>query len=449
MKAKLLNYFSKKDPRSRVIFKNIIGLMGVKGGSIAIGLLLVPLTINYVNATQYGIWLTVSSIVNWLGFFDVGLGNGLRLKLTTALAKNDFSEAKKYVSTTYLALILISIFMFFLFVIIVPLIDWNAFLNISTLKNSELEQIILITLCVFCMLFVAQIINTILIATHKSSKAALISFIGQLFVLAAVLFLKQFFEARLILLVTTITIIPVITTIFYSIFLYNTSLKNISPSFKFVDINHIKGILNVGGVFFVIQIGAIILFQTDNIIVSKILGPVAVTEFNVIYKLFSIIIMIFTIIITPYWSAFTDAYVKNDLIWMDKSIKQMKKVWIILSLCTILLYLVSPFLLKIWIGNSFKYHSIFLFSMLLYVVSSMWQTIHVYLLNGVGKVRLQLYLVIFGGIINIPLAFYLGKKFGLAGVISANTFVFIVMSIFFTLQTNKILSCNAKGIWNK
>lgn len=44
--------------------------------SIIISLLLVPVTLNYLNSYEYGVWLTLSSILVWINYFDIGLGNG-------------------------------------------------------------------------------------------------------------------------------------------------------------------------------------------------------------------------------------------------------------------------------------------------------------------------------------------------------------------------------------
>ena len=66
--------------------KHIVAMVVLKGMSIATGFLLVPLTLHYLNATNYGIWLTLSSILGWFSFFDIGLGNGLRNKFAEAMA---------------------------------------------------------------------------------------------------------------------------------------------------------------------------------------------------------------------------------------------------------------------------------------------------------------------------------------------------------------------------
>jgi O-antigen/teichoic acid export membrane protein len=77
-----------------------------------------------------------------------------------------------------------------------------------------------------------------------------------------------------------------------------------------------------------------------------------------------------------------------------------------------------------------------------------WQAIHVQLINGTGKIRLQLYLGIIAAIVNIPLAVFLGRRIGLAGVTWSNTILFLIMGVFYSMQTRRIINQTAKGIFN-
>ena len=108
---KLINYirhfFTKGHERTLKAKKNILASFIIKGLNIAIGLVLVPLTIHYLNPTKYGIWITLSSIIGWFGFFDIGLGHGLRNRFAEALAKGEHALAKTYVSTTYAILTIV------------------------------------------------------------------------------------------------------------------------------------------------------------------------------------------------------------------------------------------------------------------------------------------------------------------------------------------------------
>jgi O-antigen/teichoic acid export membrane protein len=129
--------------------------------------------------------------------------------------------------------------------------------------------------------------------------------------------------------------------------------------------------------------------------------------------------------------------------------KKLKKMWLYLIILTICILIVSPYIFQLWLGESIKIPFILSVAMTTYVIAYTWQTLHIYLLNGIGKVRLQLYLVVFCSIVNIPLSFFLGKKIGLSGIIFSNSIIFIFMGIIFSIQCNKILNNTAKGLWIK
>ena len=54
-----------------------------------------PLTIDFVNPTQYGIWLTLSSLLAWFSFFDIGLSLGFRNRFAQAKA-NGVDERQRH-----------------------------------------------------------------------------------------------------------------------------------------------------------------------------------------------------------------------------------------------------------------------------------------------------------------------------------------------------------------
>jgi len=115
----ILGLVTKGHERSVKAKKNILASFVIKGLGIAISLVLVPLTINYINPSRYGIWLTLSSIVGWFSFFDIGFGNGLRNKLAEAKAKGEEELAKIYVSTTYAILSIIIVLCWYFFSVLI------------------------------------------------------------------------------------------------------------------------------------------------------------------------------------------------------------------------------------------------------------------------------------------------------------------------------------------
>ena len=445
-----MNVLGAKNERSRKIYKNIIQLAFVKVGSVAVGLALVPLTIDYVDPLQYGIWLTISSVIGWMSFFDVGMANGLRNRLTHALAVGEVEQAKSYVSTTYAALTLIALGLFAIYLLIGPFIDWRTFLNIPAAVKDNIQSLILIVVATFFLQLVVQVINSVLTAYQDTAAAGFILFIGQLSVLVVIMVLKQIQPGTLTALTLTMALAPVIVFTIASIILYQTRLKEVAPTVKKAKVSHAKEIMGIGGIFFFIQIGALVLLYTNNIVISKVIGPEAVTEFNVAYKLYSVVSALYLMIVTPYWSAYTEAYAKADFAWMQENLRKLRRIWVVLCfLVTPAVYLFSQVIFKLWIGSSVEIGNDLSLAMGLYTIGHMTLMLNSYVLNGVGKLRIQLYLYLIVCVVNIPLSILLGRAFGTVGVTMSGILVFLVMGVLLWMQNTKITNQTARGIWNK
>lgn len=452
LRNKAQSFWNSGHERTLKIKRNIIYTFLIKGTSVLITFVLIRLTVHYIDKGQYGIWLTIGSLVSWMNTFDIGLSNGLRNKMAHALALNQRENIVKYVSTTYALLFLISSVTFLVFFSIGSFFNWNQLLNIKGAVNYSVWPIILIALGSFCVQFFLQPVSSVLIAMHQPFKSSLILLLGQIVTFILVYLLTLFTKGSLIALVIAIAGSPVFVFLCANIYYFNTSgLKAYSPRFSAIDFSSAKSLLNVGGAFFFIQIGALVLFQTDNIVVTRTLGPQEVTTFNIAYKLFSLVIIIFGIIMTPYWSAFTDAYAKNDMTWIKQSINKMRMLWLYATLLTLVLYVFSGAFYKFWLGDkvNIPIPALLSLSMAIYVALTAWQSIYTYALNGIGKLRVQLILVIITAIINIPLSVILIKWVGIAGTVIANIILVFIMNIVFTYQINQIINQKAKGIWNK
>lgn len=445
-------FFKSGHERSLLAKKNIIQSFLIKGGSIFLSLVIVPITINYVNPAQYGIWLTLSSFIIWFTFFDVGLGNGLKNKLAEQNALGQYLNARIYVSTTYALMAIIAIIFFVLFLIISQFLVWEKILNVPFDVKTNFSNIVLILFSIFCIQFIIQTINTVLIASHAPAKSSLINLIGQ-FVGVVIIYIltKATTQGKLLYLVLVLAGVPLLIQFVASIWLYKTTYKNLAPSLKLVNFKHAKNLLGLGGIFFIIQIAAMVLYQTDNIIITQIYGPAEVTTFNICYKLFSVMLMVNSIIMTPFWSAFTDAYAKNDLDWIKRTINKMRKIFLLLTGSSVLLLIGSPLFFKLWLGNKVSVPFSLSLSMVFYVSAISWHTLHVYFLNGIGKIRLQLFLIVFVAVINVPVAIFLAKNLGmgLAGITLSNVIGFALMGIMLSIQTEKMLNNTATGIWKR
>ncbi|MCL5029601.1 MAG: oligosaccharide flippase family protein, partial [Bacteroidetes bacterium] len=287
----------------------------MKGFSILISFLLVPLTLNYLDTTKYGIWLTISGIVEWLGFFDIGLGNGLRNKLAEALALKDYDNAKIYVSTTYAVLILIIAVVYLLFVIINPFLNWARILNSSQNLNNTLSLIIMIIVTFYSLRFVLQLIGVVFKADQIPAFNNSLTPLANILSLIGILIISKFSSGNLLYLCFIYSAPPVIILVIASIYFYKKKYGYLKPEVNSIKLKYFKSLAGLGIQFFVIQIAVLIMFSTDNIIIAQILGPAEVAPYNIAFRYFGIPVMFMSIIMTPFWSASTEALSIGEIGW--------------------------------------------------------------------------------------------------------------------------------------
>jgi len=435
--------------------QNAIKQVGIsfvfKALNIIVGFLYVPLLLNYLTQEKYGIWLTLTSILGWFSFFDIGLGNGLRNKLTMSLANQDFTLARKFVSTTYALLILIFGTVLVLFQALNHFIDWNKILNTYAVEKNELYLLTSIVFSFFLIRFVVHLIQVIYLAHQKSSFSDFINAAGNIISFIVVYILvKTSAQGNLMLLGGIISVIPVLLFIIASIYAYNSLFKSIKPSFKYVDFSYSKDLMGLGFKFFFLQVCAIIIFSTSSFFVAQYYGAKEVAVYNIAFKLFQMPIMVFSILLSPMWSAFTDAYVKNDITWLRNSIKKFNFISLGFSICIIILLFISPWVYKIWLGDSVIIPFQLSVAMAFYSILNVFISPYSNFINGTSKIKLTMSLTSVGIFVYLLLiALFANIFIDSTSVILAVASTSIIGLVVQSIQTHKILNGTAKGIWNK
>lgn len=451
IKQTITGFFNKGHERSIKAKKNIAFSFILKAINIATGLALVPLVLNYLDETRYGIWLTLSSLVMWFNFFDVGLGHGLRNKLAESQAKGEKSLSRKYVSTTYAGLVIISFGFFALFLLTNIFLDWSKILNTTVVPKSELNLLAIIVFGFFALRLVFKLILSVLLANQQPAVRDLIETSGKVLTLIVIFILLQTTTDKLLYLGITYSAAPVFLLILFTIILFAGKFKHIAPNYKFIDFRLFNDLFSLGGKFFVIQIAAVIIFTTDNMIITQIFSPADVTPYNIAHKYFGVLMMGFTIIVAPFWSAATDAYTKGELGWIKRTVRKLVKIWVFVAMALLIMLIFSNKVYLLWLGDKVTIPFFLSAAWAFSIAIQSLNTIFVQIINGTGKVKLQMIIGSIAAVFNIPLSILLAKYFGLGvtGVIGATITIQLLVFTFFQVQYHKIVNNNIHGIWAK
>lgn len=431
--------------------KNILVSFGIKGISIVIGFVFVPLLINYLGPTEYGIWITLSSIVAWISYFDIGLGNGLRNRFAESLANGEYKLARIYVSTTYAALSMIFGSLFVIFLLVNPFLNWTHILNAPDSLENELSILIVITVGFFLLRFIFKLISIIITADQRPAISNTFDPISNIISLVVILILMKTTDPSLINLGLVLGASPVFVFLIASVYFFNHDYKEYRPILKLVNLSYFKDLAGLGIQFFIIQITVVVIMAANTLIITQVVGPVAVASYNIAYKYFGLLSMIFVIITNTYWSAFTEAFVKNDTDWIKRVMNNLVRLWVGIVFIVIIMLTISARFYLMWVGTKVTVpFELSVFSAL-FVVVYIWYSIFIYFINGTGKIKLQLYTTVIVAIFHIPVAIFLSVNLGMgaAGVILGSTITYLPGSILGPIQYYRIINNKAKGIWLK
>lgn len=435
--------------RNKMLFLNILFSGFLKIVGLLTSLVIVPITINYLNNEVYGIWMTITSILYWITTFDIGLGNGMRNYLAEALATNDTKLGKKYISTTMLLLSLIALSM--AIVLLYPLItiNFNSFFNTNAIAGNELRMAVVITVGFTLMNFVLKNIGMIFVAMQKYAINDLLSISGNVIALILIYILTKVTTGNLVLVVLAYTMTSCVAFLLAAIPLF-WKHPELKPSLRFFDKSLGKKIVGKGFGFFVIQISScLVIFGAANFFITQSCGPAAVTTYNIAYKFFNLLVIAYTIILAPMWNAYTDAYVKGDMQWIKATFNKALKFWV-LSICGGLgMLLICNLFYKLWIGNMVNVPLSVSASTLIYVCFFNLNNCATYLINGLNKIFVQIIISLAVTTLYIITVLAFGRKLGVEGIVLSMAASYAVMSVVHLYQCRKLINGKADGIWNK
>lgn len=433
---KIKNLF--QDGENKNLLVNIIGAFVIKGLSLIISFFSMPLYIKYFdNYSILGIWYTILSVLSWISICDLGLGNGLRNKFTEAYTLGKDIEAKKYISSTYISLIIVILPIAIIIGNVISYCDVNSFLGIeeNILDSRILKKVVLILLLGILLNFVLKIISYIIYAIQKSSVNNFIGLVSNIIPLVYIVFSNKgtLLENLVNLAIIHIIAINLPLLIVTFIIFRSEKLKFFRPSLKYVDLFTAKEMLRTGLQFFLAQIFFIGLISTNEILIAKFFNPENVVEYSIYYRVFTLIGSLFMLALTPLWSKVTKDFAEKKY----KLIKKMNKLLYIIALVAILSnFLVIPilqFLIDFWLQDKKIIIDLFtstIFALFggLYILNIVLTTIA----NGIGKLETQILIYGVGMIFKVPLVLFFKKIFNDWSVVVA--YNCLILGIFCIIQ---------------
>jgi O-antigen/teichoic acid export membrane protein len=436
--------------RSSLLQKNIFASFVIKGWSALIVLLLVPATLHCLGEYKNGIWLTISSLLLWIDNMDIGLGNGLRNKIAEYMAHDEFERTRSLISSTFAMLTCIIIPVLLILLLLIALTDPYWIFNASPSKVDHLDQVLMATVTLVCTSFIFKLIGNFYMGMQLPAVSNLLIALGQTLALIGtyIVLWSGSHSLMLIALVNTVSPLIIYLLAFPYTFLYK--YPHLCPSLKLIKLKEAKAVIHMGVQFFIMQISSVVLFMTSNILISNLFSPTMVTPYQITYRYFSILLVIFTVICMPFWNATTDAYQKNDIAWIRNATKKLRLMTVGILICLIVMIALSDIVYAIWIDQQTVIDLKMSIMMAAYIFILIYSMRYSYFINGIGKLRLQLIFTTAAAVLFIPLA-YLTTQWthSIIWFMIVMCLVNIPGLIVNRIQFYKLINGKANGIWMK
>ena len=319
--------------------------------NILISFLSVPLTVHYLGAERYGVWLTISSLITWMSMTDFGLaGNALVNVLAETSGREDRQGAQQYSASAFWALSGISVVAGVICLTTFRLIPWRAVFRTSAATSThELQLAIALTLFFFVLNFPLSMQNSIYSAYQDGFLANIWGIGSNSASLVALVFVSRTHGGlpQLVLALSGTRAFIAVINYVYMFRRYDWLL----PVPSAVRWQCVQRLFSLGGKYLVTQLASLGIYQSQPMIITQMLGPAKVVIFVVAYKIIALPMDLCFMATQPFISAFGEARARNDWKWIRGAYKNATRASLAFGIPTLLLVaLTAKPVIRIWAG---------------------------------------------------------------------------------------------------
>lgn len=393
----------------RIVRLNAIGAYGIKGLSMLVGLAAVPAYMRYFESgAVLGTWYTIQTLLQWVLMFDLGVGNGLRNKLVSALVSDSGREVSGYVSSSYRLMAFVCLGLVAVVAFLGVFVPWNTVLNIDVgLVNAEALSICMtvVGIGVVLQLFL-QLINGILYALQLSFVVNALSLASNSLILAFILVMPGGGdEMNLIMLGFVNVVCMVMPPAAATAVVFGRRLLGFSIDWRSFEWSFAKSTLSAGLVILFLQVVWMIVASTHSLLISLFRDPSEVVEYQIYYKIYYTLGSLAAISLVPIWSAVTLAQAQGRYGWVIWTYRKCLLLSVVVGLVCLV---VAPFIqigFDLWLGDrSVQANSLYILVMSAFAVTFVLQNVNASIGNGLSYFRVQVALMGLAAVLMVPLS---------------------------------------------
>jgi O-antigen/teichoic acid export membrane protein len=413
--------------RTKALVLVILTGLGSRVLILAAPLLTIPVTLHYLGPDLFGFWMTIVSITAMAMFADLGLGNGLLTRLAACAANRDFSAAKTLISTAYISLAGVALVLMAFVMLIVPSLDWAAFLNLDDgFEPAAIQTVAALCLSAFAVTIPLSLVQRVQYAFGDAWKSNVWQVFGAVFTVVAVYAAASSDAGYGLVIAAAVFSSPFV--MFLNNLFYYARHAEVRPGLRSVSVPAAGSLLRVGLGFLLLSVLTSLSLNIDNLIVANVADVSVVSDFSITTKLFSLLAMAITLVALPLWPANGEALARGDSAWVQKTTRKM----VLFSVALVgigggMLIVSRDFIAGLWIGEGHTVSWALAFNLVLWSMLLAFSAPFFSVQNSVGLLRYQFIGWALFLAFSIPLKVYFYSLLGLPGIPLAGAVAYLTL----------------------
>ena len=416
--------------RQRRVALSAMASMVAKVISVSTALISVPLTLHYLGAEQYGMWIILSSLQASFTFADLGVGNGVLNQVATLYGRDDFEGIRRVISCGYAILTMVALAIMGLFAALYHLVPWYGIFNVKTAAaQAEAGPALGAFILCFAVAMPLGIVQKVQIGLQRGFMASLWQCAGSVIGLIGVLVCIEM-KLSLFWLIFALMGQPLVAALLNGVIFFGFIEKGLSPRLPLISLSVIRAISQTGAMFFVLQIVAAATFYVDSIILAQVLGASQVPVYSVPEKLFSLIATVLAMVQAPLWPAYSEAVARGEYEWARRTLRKSQIFAAgFATACSAVLVIGGPTILHYWVNGAVQPPLMLMLGLAIWKIVEGQGNAMAMFLNGTNQIRFLVMLSVVTAVVAVTLKGLLARKFGISGTVWATTIAFSVFML--------------------
>ncbi len=417
------------DERYRLAAVSILANVLSKAVGIVVIVLSVSLTVTYLGVERFGVWMTVASFAGLLTFLDLGIGNALTNHVAQRAATDKPELLCQTISGGLAFLAMIGVCMALLLWLIAANLPWEVLVKVD--QPELLLEARQAAMC-FALLFGLNIftngIQRVFAGMQQAYLGHLATALGSLVACAGLWFAAAAHQGIPVLLTVMLGSQSAAGLLLLGLLVVRKQFT-LGGILGFAKLES-RHLFRAGGLFFILQIGTMVGWGADSLIISSTLGAAQVAIFSVVQRLFQLATQPLAIMNAPLWGAYADAHVRNDRLFIRKTLKKSMSITLAgATLGAILLLVFHPWLIEKWTHGTIVVPLLFVATYAVWVILEACGNAFAMFLNGTGIVKQQISVVMLFVVLALPLKFMLVGSMGLMALPLATIAAYVISHV--------------------